>query len=241
MKKIIYSFIAICTMVCYSCAFDNFDEPSARFYGRIIDRTTGENFVMSSNSLQVRMWEISYSETPSPRNLNIKDDGTFNNDKLFAGTYKVLPTNGAFWPLQDTAVIELKDGGATEHNFTVTPYLGVSIVDYHLDGDNILHISGSITAPVREGLPRVLDIRPLVAITRYVGSANITAYSDPARVVIEKNISDIADGQIFNMEVKTDKGEGLLSGRRFYVRLGARVDDSYRAYNYSDIIEIDVP
>jgi hypothetical protein len=233
--------MVICALACFSCEFDNFDEPAAGFHGRIIDATTSENFVMSSNTFQVRMWEISYSENPSARNINIKDDGTFNNDKLFAGTYKVLPVGGAFWPLQDTATIVLKDGANVEQNFTLTPYVKVSIVDYNLGANNILQIRGRFEAPIKEGLPNVLDIRPFVAITRFVGNQNITAYSDPSRIDINRNINDIPDGEIFTMEVKTSEGTGLLPGRTFYVRLGVRVDDSYRSYNFSEIIAIDVP
>lgn len=235
MKKIVYFILVACAMGCYSCAFDNLDEPDARMHGKIIDKTTGENFVMSSQGLEVRMWEISYNENPSPRNLNVKDDATYNNTKLFPGTYKVLATNGAFWPLQDTAIVELKNGKDLELNFTVTPYLKVSIEDYNLNGQN-LTISGKIEAPITEGLPRVLDIRPFVAITKFVGSANITFYSDANRIDINKNFTDGVGGQTYTMTVN-----GLLPGRTFYVRLGARVDDSYKANNFSEIIEVKVP
>jgi hypothetical protein len=236
MKKIIYSLlIIICAVGFSSCEKDNYDEPNARFYGKIIDSTTGTNFVMTSQSLQVRMWEISYKENPSQRNVNVKDDATFNNNKLFAGTYQVLPTNGAFWPVTDTLTIELKNGKAVEQNFTLTPYLKVSIVDYKLTGTS-LNIVGKLNAPIVDGLPNVLDIRPFVAITKFVGSANISSYSDPFRIEINKKFSDIPAGQTFSMTVT-----GLLPGRTFYVRLGARVDDSYKATNYSEIIKIDVP
>ncbi|MDR2121255.1 MAG: DUF3823 domain-containing protein [Tannerella sp.] len=236
MKRIKYTLWTIlCLTTAVSCALDNYDEPDARFYGKIIDATTGENFIMSSQGLQIRMWEISYKANPSPRNVNVKDDATFNNNKLFPGEYQALVTNGAFWPVRDTVVVRLESGKATEQNFTVTPYLKVSIADYHLDGTT-LNISGKISAPIAEGLPRVLDIRPFVAITKYVGSANITAYSDPFRIDINKNIGEIPPEQVFSMSIT-----GLLPGRTFYVRLGARVDDSFKANNFSEIIEIQVP
>lgn len=235
MKKILFNLLVICALTCYSCAFDNLDGPDARFYGRIIDKTTGENFVMPSNGLKIRMWEVSYSDNPTPRDINVMDDGTFNNNKLFAGKYKALAYQGAFWPMPDTATIELKGGKATEHDFVLTPYLKVSIVDYNLSGTT-LTIRGRLEAPIEQGLPRVLDIRPLVAITRFVGSANITAYSEPFRIEINQNFSDGVGDRIYTMTVT-----GLLQGRTFYVRLGARVDDSYRAYNCSEIIQIDVP
>ena len=235
MKNPIFYMLLISAILGYSCAFDNLDEPDARFYGKIIDQTTGQNYTMSSNSLRIRMWETSYKENPTPRDLNVMDDGTFNNNKLFAGTYKVLAFQGAFWPLEDTLTVQLKSGGETEQNFSVTPYLKVSVVDYNLTGTT-LTIRGKLEAPINQGLPNVLDIRPFVAITRYVGAANITSYSDPFRIDINRDFNDGVGDEIYTMTIT-----GLLQGRTFYVRLGARVDDSYKGYNYSEIFSIDVP
>ena len=225
----------LASLVCafYSCEYDNYDEPSAKFSGRIIDSTTGENFIMTSQGLEIRMWETSWSTTPSPRSINVKDDGTFNNNKLFAGTYKVLPVNGAFWPVKDTLTVELKN--QTVQDFTVTPYLKLRIVDHKLEGTR-LTISAKIEAPVSEGLQRVIDIQPFVAITRFVGSANISEYSDRNKIDINKNFTDGVGDETYTMTIPD-----LKSGRTFYVRIGARVDDSYKKHNYSDIIEIKVP
>jgi hypothetical protein len=162
MKKIIYNLLtAYLIFGFYACEYDNYDEPSERFSGRIIDSTTGENFIMSSKGLELRMWETSWNSTPSPRSINVKDDGTFNNNKLFAGTYKVLPVSGAFWPVADTVVINLK--GHVLQDFTVTPYLKLRITNHRLDGTS-LTLSGKIEAPIVNNLPSVLDIQPYVAI-----------------------------------------------------------------------------
>lgn len=234
MKKIVNIIVLTC-LVCgfYSCEYDNYDEPSARFSGKIIDATTGENFIMTSKGLDIRMWEVSWNETPSPQTVNVKDDGTFNNNKLFAGIYKVLPVNGAFWPVRDTVVVELKEH--TVQDFTVTPYLKLRIVDHRLEGTT-LTISGRIEAPVTEGLPKVIDIQPFVAITRFVGDGNITEYSDNNKVEINKNFTDGVGDEVYTMTIPN-----LKPGRTFYVRLGARVDDSYKKHNFSDIIEVKVP
>ncbi|MDR0573743.1 MAG: DUF3823 domain-containing protein [Tannerella sp.] len=236
MKKIFLEILPVClALVFYACDYDNFDEPSARFSGRIIDSTTGENFIMTSKGLDLRMWETSWSDTPSPRSINVKDDGTFNNNKLFGGTYKVLPDNGAFWPLRDTTVVTLKDGGHTTQDFTVTPYLKVRIVDYSLNGRTLV-ISGKLDAPIVDGMPKVIDIQPFVAITRFVGDGNIVEYSDRNKIEINRNFHDGVADEVYTMTITDMKSE-----RTFYVRLGARVDDSFKKHNYSEIIEVKVP
>jgi hypothetical protein len=238
MKKIYIGILQACLVLSfYACDYDNFDEPSARFSGRIIDSTTGENFIMTSKGLELRMWETSWegTATPSPQTVNIKDDATFNNDKLFGGTYQVIPYNGAFWPVRDTTVVTLHNGKQTTQDFTITPYLKLRIVEHRLDG-RTLTISGKIEAPVVDGLPKVIDIQPFVAITRFVGDGNISEYSDRNKVEINKNFSEGVADEIYTMTIPDMK-----PGVTFYVRLGARVDDSYKKHNYSEIIEIKTP
>lgn len=234
MKKLLYSLCALCLVIGFnSCDYDNYDEPDKRFSGRIIDSTTGENFIMTSKGLELRMFEISWSDTPSPRSINVKDDGTFNNNKLFGGTYMVLPTNGAFWPA-DTVLVELK-GDHTVQDFTVTPYLKLKIVDHKLEGTKLI-LSGKIDAPITKGLPKIIDIQPFVAITKFVGDANISEYSDKNKIEINRDFSSGVGNETFTITVPD-----LKSGRTFYVRLGARVDDSFKKHNFSEIIEVKVP
>jgi len=235
MKNIIISLLTVFVLLLFnSCQNDNYAEPSETLSGRIIDSTTGDNIVTTSMGISLKMWEISWSATPSPQSLNVKDDGTYNNTKLFAAKYKIIPTNGAFWPATDTTVVDI-NGGKTVQDFTVTPYLKLAITDYHLSGTT-LTISGKIDAPIVDGLPQIIDIRPFVAITQYVGNANISNYSDPYKIDINKNFTDGVKDHIYTMTIRN-----LKASTTFYVRLGARVNDSFKNYNYSEVIKIDVP
>jgi hypothetical protein len=98
---------------------DNFDEPDAHFTGRIIDKTTGENILADQGAGRVKIWEKSFSLNPGSQTIPVKQDGTFNNTKLFKGTYDVVP-EGAWWPA-DT--IRIGIGKKAVHDFEVTPYL----------------------------------------------------------------------------------------------------------------------
>lgn len=57
---------------------DNFDQPEASIYGRIIDSTTGENYLTDQGDVHIRIWEKSYSDNPNPQDLAVKMDGTYN-------------------------------------------------------------------------------------------------------------------------------------------------------------------
>ena len=54
--------------------------------------------MFDQNDTKIRIWERSYSLKPEPQDLAVKADGTYKNTKLFAGTYNMLPYNGAYWP-----------------------------------------------------------------------------------------------------------------------------------------------
>ena len=64
---------------------DNFEAPSAKIQGKIIDKTTGQPMLLDQGVSHIRIWEMSYSEHPNPQDLAIKEDGTYYNDKLFSG------------------------------------------------------------------------------------------------------------------------------------------------------------
>ena len=121
MKKLKHSLLfGVLTLFVTSCMeVDNFDEPDAHFTGRIIDKTTGENILADQGAGRVKIWEKSFSLNPGSQTIPVKQDGTFNNTKLFKGTYDVVP-EGAWWPA-DT--IRIGIGKKAVHDFEVTPYL----------------------------------------------------------------------------------------------------------------------
>jgi len=243
MRKIIYLLPLIALMA--SCMqIDNYDEPSSRLSGKVIDQTTGQNFIAGHGDFNIRIWETSFADNPnpSPQDIHVRQDGTFNNERLFAATYAMQPYGGPFWPTEREEGIELKK--SLTKDFSVTPYLHNVDVTSNLVGTN-LKLTCRLKAPVTQNLPRVLDIRPFVSLTEYVGeSSAITPYNGSAyQVNINTNwwdgVGDMATGQ--GSQVYTIPDLPLKSGRTYYVRIGARVEDTYRKYNYSDIITVTVP
>lgn len=65
----------------------------------------------------------------TPQYLNLHQDGSFINNKLFAGVYEANPHQGPFYEALDddqtpyTEVVDLRDGVRRQVNFTVTRIL----------------------------------------------------------------------------------------------------------------------
>lgn len=226
---------------------DNFDEPDAHFTGRIIDKTTGENILSDQGAGQVKMWEKSFSTNPGSQGIPVKQDGTFNNTKLFKGTYDVVP-EGAWWPA-DT--IRIGIGGKITQDFEVTPYLKLIELKTEMVDDSLAISCRLDVPPITEGLPRILDVRPFLSLNQFCGEGNSISYyatqgnsdKDYASKYLAKvrstwdKLPKQEDGKSEFFSFKVDVKPGYI----YFVRVGARVDDTFKKYNYSEIVQVEVP
>lgn len=210
---------------------DNYDGPNASFQGNLVS-SEGGNLLTSGGSTQIRLQQIGWT---SPQTIPSKFDGTFQDTKLFKGNYKIIPTNGAFWPIYDTVTVKIDNG--TKHDFMVTPYVVIKNFTATLNGTT-LTLKYDITAPIAAGLPTITETQPFINTTRLVGTgASIRDFSDAFLVHINKEYTDMTDA---DKSISIDV-TGMLPGRTFFVRVGVRLNDSYKSYNFSEIIQIDVP
>ncbi len=241
-KLIIYSILGISLLSVTSCyKTDNWDAPNVRVHGRVIDSYTGENLLSSQDEWGIRIWERSWTASePTNQALSVKQDGSYNNSKLFAGTYDMLPYGGPFWPVTDT-VKNVAFNGTTEQDFTVTPYLQLIDFETSLDGLN-LTMKCRLKAPIRTGLPNLVEIKPFLSLTTFCGATNsidIAEYTNP-RIQINKSWQDeVGDSE--TSDVYTIGPLPVKAGYTYYVRLGANVNDANRKYNYTEIVKVDIP
>lgn len=249
MKKFKYSLLfGVLGLLVTSCMeVDNFDAPDAHFTGRIIDKTTGENVLADQGAGQVKMWEKSFSLNPGSQGIPVKQDGTFNNTKLFKGTYDVVP-EGAWWPA-DT--IRIGIGKKTTQDFEVTPYLKLFDLNVEMQDDSLAISCRLDIPPITEGLPRILDVRPFLSLNQFCGEGNSISYyatqgnsdKDYASKYLAKvrstwdKIDKLEDGKSKVFSFKVDVKPGYI----YFVRVGARVDDTFKKYNYTEIVKFEVP
>ncbi|KAA6303701.1 MAG: hypothetical protein EZS26_000252 [Candidatus Ordinivivax streblomastigis] len=243
MKKIISITFAIAVLIgFYSCELDNYDGPDAQISGRILDHHG--NLLRTepgASNMRIQMEELSWAHgdtaiAVTPNYLNVKIDGTYNNSKVFSGTYRLRPIEGAFYPYQeegDTVIVK----GSVVKDFTVTPYLDVDwVVEPHLTADSCIEASFKF---IRNGhtdyfMPDVLDAGLFVSSNQYVGNNNY--YSDIISGKI--GITNLQEGDA--IVIKTTRKVKYYN-TDVYVRVGANCADAYKKYNYTTIVKIHVP
>jgi hypothetical protein len=209
--------------------------------------TTGEP-IQTDNGIRVRLDEISYSANPIPQYLNVKQDGTFNNSKLFKGTYRVYPQDGAFVPLVYTSsngtvvdgskTIEIQ--GVTNVSFSVSPFLKVEWVgEPVLNGDNTVTVSCRFTRGTDnpDFMFNVTDVFLFVSTTPFAGNASFDN-----KLSTQVTYSGTSGNQQLGQTVTITSKAPLGAARTYYVRVGARTNDNVnKRYNYTTPKAVDVP
>jgi hypothetical protein len=238
--RIALGVLLMTTLVTSCMDVDNWDEPNARVYGRVIDAYTGENLLTSQGDWGIRIWERTWTQSaPTPQSLSVKQDGSYNNSKLFAGTYDMLPYGGPFWPV-DT-IQDVSFSGTTEQDITVTPYLQLQGFEASRDGLKVtLHVQ--LKAPIRNGLPNLVEIKPFVSLNQFCGATNFIDVPEYNNTRKQINASWIATfGDVEESPVYHIGPLAVKPGYTYYMRVGANVNDANRKYNYSNIIKVVVP
>ncbi|MDR3266331.1 MAG: DUF3823 domain-containing protein [Tannerella sp.] len=275
MKKIAYYIIfCFCALFSFSSCdlfkLDNYDEPAETLQGEVVDAVTGERVLtdQGSEGIRVRLTELSWTgvETPTPNpDFYCMPDGSFQNTKLFKGTYNIR-IDGPFIPLlrEDDRGVPLADetlkkdiSGVTKVKLEVQPFLKVEWV-----GEPTLS-NGKITAHLRvtravseadfqtkiepmggysAGFLNVTDIQLFVS---YSSSVGYRARDDRWSGKIEYT------GSAFNSllgETITIQSIGTIpSGRTVFIRAAARINydtpkgSGTRRYNYNEAMEVVIP
>jgi hypothetical protein len=225
MKRILF-LIAVAIAVLASCdmgKIDNFDQPNGAIYGTVTDELTKGAF----QSEQPNGYQIILNEKGGTIPIRFwgKPDGTFENAWIFQNDYEVS-IEGAFFPVQP---VNVTVGSRTEVNFQVTPFLAITDV-------SVQSLSGKITASYKIARSRVGDkIMERKTVVSDVPTANNAVFVAKS----ETNVSNLSDEEILTASF-TDEISGLEKGT-YYVRIAARTANATGRYNYSKIIEIEMP
>ncbi len=131
-----YAVMSLLFFVLISCSkLDNYSGPNAAITGAIVDSATGQPVQTEQpNGIMISLFAEGYP-SPIPINIWTKADGTFENALLFAGKYKVIASQGPFFP---TDTIEVTIGGNSTVNFKVPPFLTVTAKALPVTGGIIL-------------------------------------------------------------------------------------------------------
>lgn len=248
MKKTFY-YAAICLAVAAmsSCSkVDNYPAPGSTITGSTVDEGTGQTVQteIGGGGTRVKLLETSYSANPVPIYFQSKQDGTFNNTKVFDATYKVS-VEGPFVPIvrydsngnlvSDSSQTIVLKGSATL-KFKVQPLLRVEWV-----GKPVINADKSVTVQVKvtrgtKDPAYQLDLSNIalfVSNTQYDGQNNY----DPRYSVIT-NYNGSTGTALLGQTISITTTGGALPDQDVYVRVGARINVDLNEYNYSTPVSI---
>ena len=265
MKKILkyFSLMAV-ALVCFSCEIDNYEGPDAQLEGRIIIKGTGDpNFdgknletMQGGGNMTIRMIETSWteSESVSPRDINVMQDGTYINLKLFSASYDIYPYNGPFYPYTEDEYKKIQLKGKMTLDMEVMPYLNVEWVEEpHVieqpvpDSDPVVtgkYITAKAKFKVNRKTVNGVEITPSVAYGRmYIGTSIY-----PTNTSVGDYSQDIAYSNADEDQVITfiSRRHMFFDNITLYVRVGfrCRVDSPNGItdkFNYTSVIKVKVP
>lgn len=223
-------FLILCMIVSFlSCdKIDNYESPNGAVYGTLTDVMTNEGLQSEQpNGFTMKLYEKGGNKN-SPITFYGKPDGTYENALIFQNEYKVLPAEGAFFPV-DTAVVQV--GSRTEQNFDVIPFLNVS-------NATVTASAGSITSSYKIARQKVGDkiSERKTLVSRVPGVNNVTFEYSFQRT----NLATIPDEEILATQF-TDVVTGLTSGKTYYVRIAVRTNNALKKYNYSKVFPVTIP
>jgi hypothetical protein len=251
MKKLFY-YTAFCLAIIAgnSCSkIDNYPAPSDTINGSTIDEGTGQTVQteIGGGGTRVKLLETSYSANPTPQYFQSMQDGTFNDDKIFAATYKVS-VEGPFVPVVTTDATgtvtadssqNIKLTGKATLNFKVQPFLRVEWV-----GKPVFNADSTVTVQVKvtrgTNNPNyqldITDINLYVSNTQYDGNNNYDVkYS-------KLNSYSGSDGTaLLGQTITITTTGGALPAQDVYFRVGARINAGLDEYNYNAPMSVKYP
>lgn len=227
MKKIkLYIIAVLGLLILGSCELDNYDGPNAVFYGSIIDNETNEPVEQDIiNGAQIEYVEQGY-ENPQNQYMIIRNDGTFRNNLMFAGTYIVKPVRGNFVPLESRE-IEVK--GETQIDFIVQPYIRIKDLIIQKDGTKV-----------------VATFKMQQTVVNNVLKIGLYAHPDPSvgepmrTAATEQTINAVIDpNTIYTLEIDLIANSAKLkAGNQYFFRIGALINAPEAKFNYASAVRI---
>jgi hypothetical protein len=215
--------LALAALLAACGKIDNYPGPDASIHGAVMEAGSKAPIqTQIPNGIRIRLLETKYKQ-PLPLDFWVKEDGTFSCSALFAGHYKVVPVEGAFFPA-DTLELELS--GNTEVNFTVTPFLTISA--------SAKPVQGGVAVEYRIGRSQV---ETKIAEARVMASSVPAVTNTVYDQVVVRNFGETSDDEILATTYR-DTVRNLQAGASYYVRVAARTNNALLKYNYSPVMKI---
>lgn len=229
MKNILLwiSIPAVLALTC-GCMGDNYTQPDASLYGKVIDAATGSLILQDIGSDGSRLEVIEQGfEVTSSRYLNFKTDGTYCEKNLFKGQYLIKANRTNFVPI-DEQIVDVN--GETEFNITALPYCNVEVVSLEfLEDKQRVEAKFTVTCNTSHDLKEVgLFCDPNKNV-----SNSINNFGDRnCKVNVGRRLSA---PETFSIKMPVT---ALEDSTMYYFRLGAHTSAAEAKWNYSEAVPI---
>ena len=229
MKKIAIHLMIFVSLITFltSCKLDNYDGPNAEISGSIYDSLTNELVRQDiASGAQISFIEHGY-KNPETQYMIIKNNGTFMNKQMFAGTYTMQLQLGNFVPLNEQEVV-IK--GKTLLNFIVQPYIRVKNAKIE-KVDNTIVATFNIQTTIAG--KNIKKIGLYAHLQDYVGEPSKAFY-------IERSIGAVVDETVEQkLVMDLDAYSTSYSvGKQYYFIVGALLDVAQAKLNYAAPVRI---
>lgn len=225
MKKL-FIYLPLALALFSACKKDNYDAPDAGLSGNIVDAATGMNVPQQTNTSggYLQLFQTDFPK-PSAIQTALNPDGSYKNDFIYSGKYKVVPTGPFFY----TDTVNVTISGATTLDIKVTPYLNVTTTE-------VSKTATSITVRVKVALPAgsTQKIARVLAVAAPFNTVDVNTYAGERGLT---NTEAVDNSTILNSSYDYTI-TGLKPNTKYYVRGGGRTINTGNYYNYSPMLAI---
>lgn len=214
---------------------DNYDAPDGGIYGCICDKLTGEPIPMpveGNSGVMVSMYELNSGATKSI-DFRARQDGSFVNDMIFNGEYRVRIVNGPFVGIVEDYV---NISGRTEFNVYATPFGRIDFTPEITDNNTV---NVTYTA---EAVNDVYKVSEVYLMWNYSSVVDVNNAYHAGMTAIDGAGNGTASYDLLNDKEFVENFYKIVSnGRKVYLRMGIAVTYGDKTYvNYSQVKTITV-
>lgn len=206
-----------------SCSVDNFDAPDVTVKGKIIDAETNE-LVESGGVNGGSVVKFYQDNSTQPLIYNTFPDGTFINNRVFAGNYTYV-AEGAF-----------KLAAAGPQNITVDKDVSIEIkVVPNVRLKIVVTKLGTTSAKVQVSFQKLaLDQKLVQVAVMWSNYPQPNNFTFPGGAILQQDVSALnltAGEREFTIE-------NLKPNTHYYIRASSRTNNPGNYYNYSTQFEL---